>query len=142
MKNKLNCILLIDDDEATNYINKKLIIKAAITEKIDVVLNGKEALAYLTNTGKYASQGEDYPKPMLIFLDINMPVMDGWEFLTEYEQLPEHLKAQIIIVMLTSSNNPDDLKRAQSLDTRLGFKNKPLSIAVLNEIVATYFQDN
>lgn len=141
MNRKLNCILLVDDDVASNFINKKTIEKAGIAEKVDVVLNGKEALDYLTNSGSYKTQGAIFPQPMLIFLDINMPVMDGWEFLQEYDQLPDYQKAQIVIVMLTSSQNPDDKTRAQHISSKLGFKNKPLTVELLNEIVATHFGD-
>lgn len=141
MKQKLNCILLVDDDVASNYINKKIIEKANITDKVDVVLNGKEAIEYLTNSGSYEEHGENFPQPMLIFLDINMPVMDGWEFLQEYDKLPENQKAKIIIVMLTSSQNPDDKLRAQTISSKLGFKNKPLSVELLHEIIATHFSD-
>ncbi|HEX8015076.1 MAG TPA: response regulator, partial [Flavobacterium sp.] len=78
MKNKLSCVLLIDDDFATNFINKKIVQKANITEHIQVALNGKEAIDYLCNKGKFESQETINPQPQLVFLDINMPVMDGW----------------------------------------------------------------
>jgi CheY-like chemotaxis protein len=141
MKRKLESILLIDDDDASNFINKYEIKKANITDNIVVVLNGREALEYLTNTGKYEGNGPEFPKPTLVFLDINMPVMDGWEFLNAYEKLEEGQKAKIIIVMLTTSFNPDDKKRADKIPSISGYKNKPLTKEIISEIVQTYFSE-
>ena len=78
MGNKLNCILLVDDDEATNFINTALLKKAKVTNRIEVALNGLEALDYL-QTHMHENRRQYFPE--IIFLDINMPVMDGWEFI-------------------------------------------------------------
>jgi CheY-like chemotaxis protein len=138
---KLNSVLLIDDDVATNFISKMLIKKAAITNHIETALNGKQALDYLTNTGQYEKNGDILPRPMLILLDINMPVMDGWEFAKEFQELDENQKGGIIIVMLTSSLNPDDKERANNLPAINGFQNKILTMEALNSIMSQYFQD-
>lgn len=140
MKTKLNCVLLIDDDEATNYINKLVIKKAGITDTIETTLNGREALDFLTNSGEHKKGPEHpFPQPMLILLDINMPVMDGWEFLEAYQKLPASQKCDIIIVMLTTSLNPDDNQRAKEISEISGFKNKPLTIEALADIMKTHF---
>ena len=98
MKKKLNCVLLIDDDKGTNFINQMIIKKSGITDNIQTVLNGKEAIDFITNKGKFEKEDQVFPQPMLTLLDINMPVMDGWEFLEAYHNLEEHQKGKIIII--------------------------------------------
>ncbi|MEC4048653.1 response regulator [Flavobacterium sp. SUN046] len=138
---KLNCILLIDDDEGTNFLNKFIIEKTGIAEKVDTVYNGKEALEYLTNTGKYSHRGSEYSQPALIILDINMPIMDGWEFINAYNNLDDNQKGEIVIVMLSTSENPDDIERAQKLTSISEFRNKPLTIDIIEEIFNKYFSE-
>lgn len=133
MANKLDCILLIDDDIATNFISKKVIERVSITSHIETVLNGREAIDYLTKDGKYKNL--DCPKPQLILLDVNMPIMDGWEFIEMYKKLDENYKANIKIIMLTTSLNPDDKKRAEKVAEISEFRYKPLTVDIFNEII-------
>jgi CheY-like chemotaxis protein len=136
----LNCILLIDDDEATNFIHTIIINKILENVQIPVALNGIIALEYLTKTGKYEGR-DDLLMPCIILLDINMPGMNGWEFLEEYKKLPEGQKAKMMVAMLTTSLNPDDRKRAKLYkDDVIEFLNKPLTIENLNEIIDSYFE--
>jgi CheY-like chemotaxis protein len=136
---RLNSVLLIDDDTATNFISKMLFKKAGITDHIETALNGQQALEYLTNTGKYEKTDGVFPKPMLILLDINMPIMDGWEFVEAFSKLDENQKGEVVIVMLTSSLNPDDKERAAKLPVICGFQNKILTMDALNSIMDQYF---
>ena len=133
--------MLIDDDMATNFISKMLIKKADITDNIVTALNGSQALDYLTNSGEYEKENEAFPIPMLILLDINMPVMDGWEFAKVFQELDETQKGNSIIIMLTSSLNPDDKARAINYPSIAGFQNKILTMGALNLILNEYFPD-
>lgn len=135
MRSKLKSILLVDDDEATNFIHEMVIKQMDCTENIVVRENGVEALEYLTSTvdGKH-------PQPDLILLDINMPRMDGWEFLEEYKKLDDDQLAQTVIVMLTTSLNPDDKDKATEIPVITGFMSKPLTADMLEEILAEHFK--
>ncbi|WP_258105734.1 response regulator [Marinoscillum sp. MHG1-6] len=136
MKQKLNCVLLIDDDEATNFLHELLISECEITNKIIKAENGVEALDYLTN-----KVNGRYPKPDLIFVDINMPLMNGWGFLEEYEKLELTQKGRIVVVMLTTSLNPEDKDKAQEILAIRDYKSKPLTVDMLNEILQTHFKE-
>jgi CheY-like chemotaxis protein len=133
MNKKLNCILLIDDDESTNYLHRRLINKANCTHVLEIADDGKMALDYL------AKAPVENPLPDIIFLDINMPVMSGWEFLERYEKLSPGQKAKTVVVMLTTSLNEDDKIRASNIPAINEFRNKPLTADVLKEIISKYF---
>ena len=137
MKKKLGCILLIDDDEPTNFLNKLTLEQSGCTGHVQVVQSGLEALEYLT--GKKHFKG--LPRPDLIFLDINMPAMDGWEFLGRYRELDKEKKADIIMIMLTTSLNPDDEIRTRDFPEIAGFENKPLLQSRLEQILEKFFKD-
>lgn len=132
MKQKLNCILLVDDDHEDSYFHKLVIDEMDITNSVQVAENGIEALEFLKNNPVV---------PELIFLDINMPKMNGWEFLEQYKHLDKSRKARITIVMLTTSVNPDDLKKAREMEDVTGYKTKPLSVEMLNEILQNHFPE-
>jgi CheY-like chemotaxis protein len=134
MTSKLNCILLIDDDELTNLINKKIIEKIDCAEKIISVQSGKTALDYLTSK-------KDSEYPNLIFLDINMPAMNGWEFIEKYKGIIKSEQEQPVIIMLTTSFDPKEEENAKSLPEIQGFRNKPLTHKMTQEIVEEYFKD-
>ncbi len=133
MKKKLNCILLVDDDPDDNYFHQIIINKMNMVNHIDIARNGIEAIAYLKK--------EDRIPPDLIFLDLNMPKMNGWEFLEEYKNLSKAQKCKVLIVILTTSANPDHIKRAKEIQDVTGFSTKPLSKDYLTEILEQHFQD-
>jgi len=133
LKKKLSCILLIDDDFDDNVFNKIIIRKMDITETVDEASDGVEALEHL--------KARSTP-PELILLDINMPRMNGWEFLEQYKDLDPKQKAKTIIVMLTTSANPDEIKKAQEIEEVSGFKTKPLSKEMLTGILQQFFRDH
>ncbi len=138
MKKKLKCILLIDDDDATNFINRKIIERVGIAEHIEIKLNGKEAIDYII---KSDDSENDSPLPSLILLDINMPIMDGWGFLQNYHELETFKKDQIILLMLSTSLNPDDKRRAEAIPEISDYVYKPLTVEVINEVLKKHFPD-
>ncbi|MEC7754878.1 MULTISPECIES: response regulator [Roseivirga] len=130
---KLDCIMLIDDDEATNFVHKMVISQIDCAKEVVEAHNGQEAIDYLKErAGKQ-------PQPELIFLDINMPVMDGWEFLEEYEKLDEDQKGGMVVVMLTTSLNPHDREMATKMGVIHDFMNKPLTKGMLAELIDRHF---
>jgi CheY-like chemotaxis protein len=134
---KLNSVLLVDDDEATNYLNSEFIEESAITDNIEVAMNGAEAIEFLRSA--LASSPRSIPE--LIVLDINMPVMNGWEFIEAFRTLNGVDKNQITIAMLSASLNPEDKSRAEQIKEVSLFKTKPLDQEVINEIMKSYFPD-
>ena len=133
--------MLIDDDEPTNFLSSMIIEEADCTEQIQISDTGEKALNYLVNSEKFAGSNKDYPWPDLIFLDINMPAMNGWEFLDKYNKLDKKHPGEIKIVMLTTSLDPDDEIRAREMPSVTGFKLKPLTEQMLNETLDKYFKD-
>lgn len=119
-------ILLIDDDASINYLNKIVIEQAGIDADIIDYTEPQKALARLQS-------GELTPD--IILLDVNMPLMDGWEFMSSLKQFPASFKAPKII-LLTSSINPSDESRALS-DTLIdAFHSKPLTIDLVKKIAS------
>ena len=133
-------MLLIDDDEPTNFISTMLLNQTNCTEHIQVAESGEMALNYLTHSEYFCNERNSHPCPDIIFLDINMPAMNGWEFLEKYKQLDQKHHGKLIIIMLTTSLNPEDKIKAESMPEISGFENKPISIEMINRVVKTYFK--
>lgn len=131
---RLNLILLVDDDETTNYLNKRLLDRMDIADHIEVATNGDEALKFIRT-----SEEEYNVLPDLMFLDIKMPVMDGFEFLETYHQLPDHLKQSIVVMMLTSSASFYDLERLKKYSAVEKHISKPLQEEHVREILKEHF---
>jgi len=137
---KVECILLVDDDATTNFLNEELIDDLGIAEQVHIALNGQEALDYLNHNGKFKTTDKSrYPRPNIIFLDINMPLMGGFEFLEHYHKFPVEKKADVVIVFLTTSDaHKDKLKQLDDEVVR-DFIEKPLKKKELLKITKTYF---
>ena len=117
--------MLIDDNEIDNLINQKMIEAASIAENIYTHTGAKSAIEFLRNMEKL--EVADKVLPDVIFLDIDMPLMDGFQFLDEFEKLTNVAKKKCKIVMLTSSINPQDSNRAKKYENVRLYLNKPLS---------------
>lgn len=124
--------MLIDDDEDDNFFHRLVLVESAATSHIQVAQTGFEALEYLSG---------DNETPDLIFLDINMPGMNGWEFLDAYSKIPLRGKTRPVIVMLTTSANPADRIKAKNIYKTAGFETKPLTAGALEVILNTHFAD-
>ena len=130
---KLDYVLLVDDDDVTNFVHESLLEGMDVAQQLLVAKNGQEAIDLI----KKHCMGKN-GCPSLIFLDINMPVMNGFEFLEAYHQLENDLNKSIIIVMLTSSLNPKDIERAQETGVD-EFLNKPLTEENLKTLLSKHF---
>ena len=117
--------MLIDDNEIDNLINQKMLEAAAITENIYTHTGAKSAIEFLRNMEKMELAEKVLPD--LIFLDIDMPLMDGFQFLDEFENLSALTRKKCKIIMLTSSINPQDFNRSKKYPNVRIYLNKPLS---------------
>lgn len=133
--------MLIDDDEPTNFLSSMIIEEANCAEHIQIEDSGDRAINYLANSKKSGYNSKQYPWPGLIFLDINMPAMNGWEFLDKYKELEKDHQYNVVIVMLTTSLNPNDKTKATDIPFLTDFKHKPLTKEILDEIMDKYFTD-
>lgn len=119
-------VMLIDDSEIDNFINQKIIESNYFAEKIYVNTGGISALEFLKNL----AVNEDLMAqlvPKVIFIDLNMPLMDGFQFIGQFLKLPPKLTEQTKLVILTSSFNPADREQASNLYKNVLFLNKPLT---------------
>ena len=133
MKKELKHILLIDDDEATNFLHE-LLLKGLFPEvQITLAWNGQEAIDFL----KAVKNSEDLPD--LIFLDINMPVMNGWEFLKEYEALSKDFYKSVVAFMVTSSLNKNDKQTADDSASIDLYLPKPITEEDLERVCKEHF---
>jgi CheY-like chemotaxis protein len=138
----LNLILLVDDDDTTNYVNNRTLLRTKAAHEVKIFTNGEQALQYMqAAAGKPGEAGtERYPD--LIFLDIKMPVMDGFEFLEAYKEMGLNQLVPTKIMMLTSSASFYDLKRLETFaDVKRHFS-KPLADQDIKEIIQDYFPEN
>ncbi|MFS4483976.1 response regulator [Hyunsoonleella sp. 2307UL5-6] len=136
MTTKLDLIIFIDDDFATNYLHERNAKLADCTKHVKIFSSALDALGYLKNT-----DSEDYIKPNIIFLDINMPIMNGWEFLEEYEKINISKHSDLLLVMLTTSLNPKDKAKADDWNIVSDYRNKPLLSEQLLKIVKDNFNE-
>ena len=133
MKKRLNRIMLIDDDADDNLFHQIILKKLDVADHIVVAESGPEALDHLKKENE---------SPDIIFLDINMPGMSGWDFLNEYKKLNIREKKPVIIVMLTTSISPADKEKAEKISEITSFHSKPLTKEMLSDILERYFSED
>jgi CheY-like chemotaxis protein len=123
-------ILLIDDDPVFVYLMRRIINSTSYTCEINEFTDGELAINYLNGI-----RDKNELLPDLIFLDLSMPVMDGWEFLKEYSQLRPAIKKDITLFIVSSSISPKEVERAKNFRAVSDFLIKPLGKAKVIEII-------
>lgn len=134
---KLNTILLLDDNEHDNFFHELIIEDLGCTNQILSLQKANEALDYLLSRN-----GTSLPYPDLAFIDINMPKMDGFDFLKKYKTLHGGRNTKTVFVILTTSINPEDKKKANSFEEVVMFEIKPLDEEMLTRILNKCFPDS
>ena len=136
----LNLILLVDDDDTTNFVNHRALTRTQAAREIKIFTNGEQALQYL-QLACQPDAAPGHPCPDLIFLDIKMPILDGFEFLEAERQLGLEKTAPTKIMMLTSSASFYDLKRLENYAEVKRHFSKPLADQDIKEILRDYFPE-
>ena len=127
LDHKLN-LLVIDDDEINIFIIKKIVEKTGFDIEMVSRNNGQQAIDYVNEI-----IAQNNPLPRLVLIDINMPVMNGWEFIEAYEALP--IQEKVDMYILSSSVYENDIEKTKSYKAVKGFISKPLSMERLKELV-------
>ncbi|MGD1844505.1 MAG: response regulator [Salibacteraceae bacterium] len=134
---KVEKVLIVDDDPTNNFICTKIISIANFAKDVHGCLSAAEALEYLKERMQDANL-----LPDLIFLDINMPIMNGWKFLDEYQKLLPGFDKKIVLFMLSSSVHKEDIRRARGYEEVADYVSKPLTVDTLKMIDSNYFQEH
>lgn len=121
--------MLVDDNDTDNFISKRIIEITKFANKVEVKGSGKAALDYLREN---QNSGENLPS--LIFLDINMPIVDGFVFLYEFEKFNEVVRNKCKVIILSSSDNKRDIDKIVNNNHVIKFITKPLTELALDEI--------
>ena len=127
----IDLVMLIDDNDTDNFISKRIIEITQFAERVEVKNSGQHALEYLSEHVTDIDQ-----LPNLIFLDINMPVMDGFMFLYEFENLPTAVQQKCQVIILSSSDNKRDIDKIINNKSVIQYITKPLTQNVLKELQA------
>jgi len=121
-------LVFIDDDEATNYYHEHILNELKICNRYLFFSSAEDALNYFEKS----QEAPDYIPPDLIFSDINMPRVNGWDFVQRLEKLKNYKKSEVY--MLTTSSNPHEMERISDYSSIIGYKEKPLSAEMLHSI--------
>lgn len=127
---KVPICCIIDDDPIFIYGTKRIIKQVDFSDQIMVYNNGQEAIE-----GLNAIINTQQPLPDVIFLDLNMPIMDGWEFLEEFDKLTDHNLKRIIVYIISSSVDPRDLERIKNYKQVTNYILKPVTHEDLEHIL-------
>jgi CheY-like chemotaxis protein len=124
-----NSIFCIDDDPISLMISKKIIAKTTFAKEVITAVNGQEALRMYD---KLNISADFNSKPDLIFLDLNMPVMGGWEFLEHFVRSEYAMFNNIKVIILSSTVDPQDLAKAKTYSIVADFLAKPITVEMLD----------
>lgn len=123
---KYPSVMLIDDNELDNFVNQKIIEGNHFAERVYVNSSGRSAVEFLQNIMLLPDVAESL-MPSVIFVDINMPIMDGFQFMEKFELLLNTKQSKIKFVILTTSVDNEDKKKALKFKSDIVFLNKPLT---------------
>ena len=129
MDTKFERVLLIDDNDIDNFINERMITTSNFSKQVTVKNSGESALDFLRKNSDSTST-----LPQVIFLDLNMPIMDGFGFLEEYEKLSDSIKKFCKVIVLSSSISAEDINRASTNPYVVKYLNKPLGEKYLQSV--------
>ncbi|UII79463.1 response regulator [Flagellimonas sp. CMM7] len=131
---RLKSVLLVDDDDTTNFLNRFFVKQLDSGLTVNTATNGKEAIHFLETTSD-----EDF-MPCLLILDTNMPTMNGWEFLDAFDKkFDEGFKEKIVVVMLTALDTEETTALALANPNVKGTGQKPLSDLKFKALIKKYF---
>lgn len=125
----IDLVMLVDDNDTDNFISKRIIEITKFAKRVEVKNSGKSALDYLR---EYEDVEEELPN--LIFLDINMPIVDGFVFLYEFEKFNEIIRDKCKVIILSSSDNKRDIDKIVNNNHVIKFITKPLTESALEEV--------
>jgi len=131
----IKTVFCIDDDLITLALCEMVIKKASFAESVVTAKNGKEGLNFFSAFFSKNNTGFSEEPPQLIFLDLNMPVMNGWDFLEEYLMKYSDRLPNTKVVIVSSTVNPEDFSRANRYEIVIDFINKPLTVEGMEELM-------
>lgn len=134
----LKTILCVDDDPITLMLCKKVIKKAEFSEDVMFANNGQEAYELFQTLINKKNKSEEFQLPQLIFLDLNMPVMNGWEFLDLFNKTISNEFSQTKVIILSSTIDPADYNKAKQYDVVSHFLSKPITVEMLENLKPIY----
>lgn len=136
MSKTIDCVLLVDDDEDDNFFHERAISKTGLACLVEKASDGVDALQYLDRCLSESKRS----KPNIIFLDVNMPRMDGFEFLDNYAKLPKDVRAEMCVIILSTSTSPRDIERAKNHESIDCYVTKPLTSDSFQKIINAYWK--